>query len=463
MVHSWLYTTNYIVFLLPTPESRSAYSATTTMILRDHHSIGRSTELRFRDKDQVLFLLDDVGRDQQLVVLIDKTTTAEGSTISVQPSVHSKGSFGTALLRALGVLVSAFVLTVWMAFSIQCIIFLFMNVVGTYTPEEWTADPPIANLVGCVFACPLLLLSLARTLTMSWACTVDCWRGLASHPSSLWKNNTESLSVSQHAEWTTLVLFSGIPLLTCGVAAFVESGAEYAIGESEQTSWYDATMLAWAGSVLVFQFLYMELCVLNELVICHRLLQSRLGGGDRSSSLLESIETNLLLTQRQKYSGLRRERYLVDRLPNSGVDSLCNGNTEFAKDEAYEPIDVKYSFGTRLTKLLTCCYDSLERNREQWQQDSNHNNSDTINDNDGNNCTADDDTEMAGNTTTSTTGPKRNYTIDEVFGNVTIRTRENWSLEQLWCIDSKRVTSLTVKNGTFFVAFRVFLEPGSGD
>ena len=250
-----------------------------------------------------------------------------------------------------------------------------------------------------------------------------------------------------HTEWITLIFFLGVPLFTFAIAIFVSE------------DWYEQTLLVWAGSVLVFQFLYMELCICNELTVCFRLLQKYTSSSssdnnenNKPSSLLELIKTNLLLTQRQKYSGVRSERYLVNEGPTILGSHLCR----FSQDENYVPVQIKYSFGTRLTKVLSCCcYTKLEgqveeqpqsqsqiQQVEEEQQEERNNNDDAGDE-------VDVPTTAAAQASSSAKRPKRNFTIDELFGNVMICTKNNWSMERLWCVNPKRIMSLTIIKGKY--------------
>lgn len=406
---------------------------------RDHYSLGQSTELRFRGKkDQKVVVLDGLAAEKQLVMVM-KNKDGEGASedphsTSIELGIHSRNSVGATFLRAVATAASFFVLSVWFAFSIQCIFFLFMNVVGTYTPAEWTSNPPIANLIGCLLACPVLVDSLAKTLTMSLACTVDCWRGIATHPSSLWKSIGKLTS-----EWLILAVFFGVPTLTFVVTTVMskeralDGSAEQNMDDNER-GWHELTMLSWFLSVLIFQIIYMELCIFNEITSCHKLLVHF----RNTTSILESIKTNLILTQRQKYSSVKRERYLVSDLDGDEQNDpshLCGNRTAFALNAQRAPVQVKYTLGTRLTKLLRCFYDNIEVEEACEVNVSEEN--------------EDDDDKRNEKAITSETKTKRNYTIDEIFGNIRIVTHENWSLEKLWCSDPKKVASITVLNGTF--------------
>lgn len=403
--------------------------AMNTVEFRDHYTLGRSTTLRFRGKvDETVHILDNVGSDQQLVVVMKETVNERGqiTTTSVQPEIQSKGAFGRVMVRTIAALVSLFILTCWVAFSIQCVFFLFMNVVGTYTQEEWTSNPPILSLLGCVAACPLLVDSLAKILTMSLACTVDCWRGIAIHPFSLWKTNSR---LGFHAEWPILMIFFAIPLLTLFVSATIERANEDRNPYDDQDgnndeenprNFYEITMLAWAGSVWIFQIIYMELSVINEMVSCHKLLKHF----RNTKNLLESIKMNVLLTQRQKYSGMRRELYQVENIAGNEADDSYeySASTRFTPNPKYRPVGWKYALGTRFTKLLPCCYDKLVEGGDTPLADDKD---------------AKPEEEV-----------KRNYTMEEVVGSVRIITKNNWSLEKLWFSNVKRSTYLTVVSGT---------------
>eukprot|EP00535_Pseudo-nitzschia_heimii_P003283 CAMPEP_0197180138 /NCGR_PEP_ID=MMETSP1423-20130617/4847_1 /TAXON_ID=476441 /ORGANISM="Pseudo-nitzschia heimii, Strain UNC1101" /LENGTH=1026 /DNA_ID=CAMNT_0042630161 /DNA_START=184 /DNA_END=3265 /DNA_ORIENTATION=+ len=232
--------------------------------------------------------------------------------------------------------------------------------------------------------------------------------------------------------------------------------------DDERRGWYEWTMLAWAGGVWVFQMVYMELCFCNELVSCHKLLKHRL----RTKTLAESIKVNLLLAQRQKYSGTRMERYLVENLAGKDDDDPSATRTDFSRDATYQPVQIKYTPGTRWTKLpiLRWCYDRIEDRREDYQllglrQRTNSNCSGA----DNRSSVFDDDEDDDGDDNDDDYVPnqqhvKRNYTIDEIFGNVTIITRANWSLERLWCVNQRRVTDLIVVSGKDSVTQFQFLS-----
>ncbi len=404
----------------------------TMLEFRDHYSLGCSTELRFRGKkDQKVVVLDSLASGKQFVMIMkegaNEDKPEERKPTSIEPGVYSRASFGANVLRAVMAGVSFFVLSVWYAFSIQCIFFLFMNVVGTYTPSEWTANPPIANMVGCILTCPVLVDSLAKTLTMSLACTVDCWRGIATHPSSLWKNIGRLTG-----EWLILAVFFGVPTLTFVVSTIVTKeraldGNATQIQDDNVRDFHELTMLSWFLSVLVFQIIYMELCIFNEVVACQKLLVHF----RNTTSILQSIKTNLILTQRQKYSGIRRERYLVQNLDGDDDPShLCGNRTSFTLDNHRKPVQSRYTLGTRLTKLLICFYDNIEVKK-------------SFSDDEG-----EEEDQPTEKTTDLGSKVKRNYTIDEIFGNVRIVTNANWSLEKLWCSNPKKVSSITVLSGT---------------
>jgi len=427
----------------PPQDSETPYDSSSSknkVEFKDHYSLGRSTELRFRgttNKQKKAYVVGGGGRDRQLVITVnEETNDAENrntsTTVSIQPSVHSKGNFGASLLQAIAAMASLFVLSVWIAFTMQCLFFLFMNVAGTSTPDEWTNNPPIGNLLGCIMACPLLVDSLAKILTMSTAFTVDCWRGISTHPSSLWKTNI-GLG-ARHGEWFTVVVFVGIPLLTFGIATLVEASDDEnqaPIDFESQRGWYEMTLLAWAGSIWIFQILYMELVVIRELESCHKLLKYY----RNTKSLFESIRVNLLLTQRQKYSGVKRQRYLVETLDGKKEEDVSLlRSSSFSRDAAQEPVQYKYTLGTRLTEHLSWCYDKLQDNAPTPQESSRPSKI--------------KDPDETKEETTAMGVVKRNYTIDELFGNLNVVTKDNWSMEKLWCAKPNRAKTLYIVDGT---------------
>ena len=47
----------------------------------------------------------------------------------------------------------------------------------------------------------------------------------------------------------------------------------------------------------------------------------------------------------------------------------------------------------------------------------------------------------------STVAVERNYTIDELFGNLNVVTKDNWSMEKLWCANPNRAKTLYILDG----------------
>jgi len=191
------------------------------------------------------------------------------------------------------------------------------------------------------------------------------------------------------------------------------------------------TLLAWAGSIWIFQILYMELVVIRELESCHKLLKYY----RNTKSLFESIRVNLLLTQRQKYSGVKRQRYLVETLGDGKKEedvSLLRSSS-FSRDAAQEPVQYKYTLGTRLTKHLSFCYDKLQDDAPTPQESSRPSKI--------------EDSDETKEETTAMGVVKRNYTIDELFGNLNVVTKDNWSMEKLWCANPNRAKTLYILDG----------------
>jgi hypothetical protein len=117
---------------------------------------------------------------------------------------------------------------------------------------------------------------------------------------------------------------------------------------------------------------------------------------------IKLVETSILLTQKQKYSGVKHERYLVKgnaMPPAAGYHA-----------STLQPVQWNYTFGTRASFRMKRCYKRLEP-------------------------------------------PVRTYSIDEVFGNVMVLTKHNWSLERIWCMDRKQSAAISVTEGKIRMLF----------
>jgi hypothetical protein len=390
-------------------------STPTTMMMRtplidvfqDHYSLGTSsTTLRFRSR--YMRILDD-DRNHQLVLeerrektqtpnqedgnsnnnskspITNNNTTTTVATVKLTNTTN----FGMALARTLFTLPALFIMTCTFCFGVQTILFLFMNIVAVETPDTWLESPPAIAIVGATLAVPLLLYGLGSGMAMSWALVVDCWRGLSSEQTLLRNMVFWDVLLTQ---WICLAVFGGIPLLTLIVTTMARND-----------DWYELTIGSWAIAVLLFQTFYMLLIFLNELNMCAQLLKRYMPtttvtpDGDEQQQQrqhvppqwIHLIQTNIILTQRQKYSGVRHERYLVqgDALPPS---------EGFSSDSRFFPVQWHLKFGTRMTldgfliifrQINRIFFDVLDP-------------------------------------------PQRNYCMDEVFGNVMILSKNNWSLER---------------------------------
>jgi hypothetical protein len=456
---------------------RNRNGETVIHTIQDHFSLGDSTTLRFRSKllrifedgsnqqfvleqdslnstrsmkqqrtnSQIMLIrrrlhqpygLDgnDAGGQEESIGIFRGTTTWKSampistvdqpalSTTTSSSSIYSDSqqnatfhvthttNFGMAFLRTLYTLVSIFIMTVLFCFTAQCILFLFMNLVGVETPETWTTNPPTMSVVGATLAVPLLLYSGGSMMSISWAFVVDCWKGISNEKSSLFRQMV--FWNSTITEWVCFIIFLVIPMITLALSTLFGTD-----------SWWQNTVASWAISVGCFQIFYMLLVFVNEVNMCSALVQKFLVANtnddnndqreqehhlDIPNKWLKIMQMNIVLTQRQKWSGYRYERYLVegnDIPPPLGYSS----------DPRYVPVQWYLRWGTRLT-LYGC----------------------------SNNNTSDGTIKKKYCGYTILRPPVRNYSMDEVFGNVMILTSQNWSLERLWCMDRKRSAAITL-------------------
>jgi hypothetical protein len=429
--------------LQPTMLSQGSFTYSTPLIdaFQDHYSLGTSsTTIRFRSRH--LRILDD-DRNHQLVLeeKRERGTIATGAATGATHKIGGKLStnnnnnkssssassmptsafvatvkltattnFGMALARTLFTLPALFIATCTFCFCVQTILFLFMNIVAVETQDTWTEKPPAIAIVGATLAVPLLLYGLGSGMSMSWALVVDCWRGLSSEQTLL-RNMT--FWDPMLTEVAGLVVFAGVPLVTLIVTTLMRND-----------DWYELTIGAWAIAVLLFQTFYMLLAFLNEMHMCAQLLKRYMPNNNNNINdddddelrrrknvpppWIKLIQANVLLTQRQKYSGVRHERYLVQ-------GNALPPPEGFSGDSRYFPVQWQLKWGSRWTLDGFVGFCGSTFNRRFF---------DVLD------------------------PPRRNYSMDEVFGNVMIVSKNNFSLQRVWCMDRKRSAAVTLTEGT---------------
>ncbi|KAG7372716.1 hypothetical protein IV203_018859 [Nitzschia inconspicua] len=384
-----------------------------TSSFRDHYSLGTSsTSLRFRsrylrilddDNNHQLILEEEIRMKPSVHVLPSNdnattttTTLTKPNTITRTIKANSTTNFGMAVARTFFTLPALFILMGTFCFSVQTILFLYMNIVAVETPNTWDDSPPTIAILGATLAVPLLLFGLGSAMSLSWALVVDCWRGLSSERSLL---RNMVFWDPMLTEWICLAVFGGIPLITIIVTTL-----------SRFDNWYQLSIGSWAIAVLLFQTFYMLLAFLNEMTICAQFLKRYMPNiyDERTNvpQWVKLLQTNILLTQQQKYSGVRHERYLV-----SG--NALPPPEGFSGDSRYFPVQWHLKFASRWTLdgFLGVCgktnrifFDVLDP-------------------------------------------PQRNYSMEEVFGNVMIVSKHNFTLERIWCMDRKRSAAVTLTGG----------------
>ena len=349
----------------------------------DHWSLGsESVTLRLRSK-HLRILEDDRGSDAQMVLIQDESKDIIGggggagddiATTTTAQSVTTS-NFGMRLLRTIYTLVAVFVMTVLFAFGAQSVLFLFMNLVAGEDSNSWT-NPKSIQIFGAVLAVPLLLYSMASMMSLSWAFVVDCWNGMGSNEASLLRRMVHWSGTL--TEWIVFIIMGGVPLLTLTVTTFMKDD-----------DWWEVTTLVWVIACGFFQVFYMLLVFINEMHICKYVVEqygkslllknvydlpSNVEEDDgneedtpsRRQTLdgqrppkgcvghwISLVKTNILITQQQKYSGVRHERFVVN-----GNDSPPPEGFSASHDTKHRPVQYHWKLFSRWTTLggsRNCC------------------------------------------------------------------------------------------------------------
>ena len=256
----------------------------------DHFSVGvPSRSVRFRQQRLQVYALDQT----QQIILHHDNNHDEGKHLTTKITLKRifTGSCGFRLLRITYTIVSLIVFGFLIAFCLQVILFLFLNMAAETEKQVERSN----YIIGALLSIPMFLYGFSGLLSVATAFLQDVWNG-----SPLYRQLTGLPNLIM--ESISVVVYLGIPLFTMAVALL----ARY-------DEWWHVTALVWVACVFFFLVAFMAIVLVTEVQAGMELLRiQHLQQQHQQASLLSLLVQGILHTERMFYSGKRRERYLVD-------------------------------------------------------------------------------------------------------------------------------------------------------
>lgn len=331
----------------------------------DHFSLrGPSSTVRFRGARVMVY---EQSNDQ---FLLEERVVAGGQR-QVTVKRMRNGTFGLRILRTAYTLVTLLLLGFLFVFCFQVVLFLFLNLPvagGATTNRPWNGG----RFIGTILSIPLFLHALGSIMALGTAFVSDTWNG---HPLFRSILNISVVAV----EWLCFIVFLGVPAVSMIVLLF--AGNE---------KWWELSALVW---MIVVFLLFLVFCIgvfYREFTACMDLVEiyvkQEVHHAGRTSRW-KLAQRSVLLTQTQRYSGTREERYLIggtEPYPDKGYSSSPN----------FEPAHSYTGLYSKMTHSMPLCNTKVF---------------DIV------------------------TPPTRRYSLEEIRDIVPFVTNQNWSLEKMFC------------------------------
>mmetsp|Transcript_60050 Transcript_60050/g.178048 ORF Transcript_60050/g.178048 Transcript_60050/m.178048 type:complete len:1051 (-) Transcript_60050:224-3376(-) len=353
----------------------------------DHFSLGvPSSTFRFRNTRYVLydggedqFLLEDRPSDLRAGNAQNGNDVNENSAFDKKNGRHvitmkraHTDTFGLRLLRATYTLAALLVLGFLFVFCFQVILFLFLNMPADSGGTRSDPNVNTGAIIGAILSIPIFLYGFASIMSIGVTFVEDTWSGHV-----LFRSILHCPVVLM--EWGTFILFLGIPGLTLAATLLAKND-----------TWWEQTAKCLVCCIFFFMIVFAFSVVCCEVSSCARLIRlhknpNAVGGrGPWWREWARISQQAILLRQRGCYSGERSQQYIVHE----------NEEPPYSLIEGKEPIKEKEGIYSALTRL-SCCGSVVE----------------------------------------TFDPPNRSYTMEEIKGVTPFVTKQNWSLERMWCQD----------------------------
>mmetsp|Transcript_27647 Transcript_27647/g.55452 ORF Transcript_27647/g.55452 Transcript_27647/m.55452 type:complete len:952 (-) Transcript_27647:656-3511(-) len=263
-------------------------------------------------------------------------------------------------------------------FVFCCEVLLFLGIALPVSANEAWSIPQM-HLFSTLLSIPVLLYGLTSLMTMGCAFVIDAHRGGA-------------LFRSTAMEIIYLIVFLIAPMTTAMICLMAQSEEPWRI---TSLVWAILILITFAGWALAVTYKQMKACFLL-VDKCFPLEEEEPNNFKR---FMKIANRALLITQTKRYSGTKRQRYLV------AGDDLTKTYTE----SQLTPVETRTGCFSRLVSLKCC---------------------------------------SKINTFESVDPPKKLLESDEIMGYQPVMTKTNWSMQKYWCAGSSHQSALLVTGGS---------------
>jgi len=307
----------------------------------------------------------------------------------------SPGTYAQRFLRVGYTLITILFLGFLFVFCFQVILFLFiaLPVDSGYTSGGQGAHP--VDIMSTLLSFPIMVYGMASLMAMGSAFVIDTYNGAALFRSTI-------------VEVLYMCVFLVVPILTFAFSLMARDENPWRKTAGSWAVMVAITFTIWGLAVTYKQA---EICLwLVEKFFCNEDVSSGNGSHDddnnnqvdgESGKLMKNLKTLMklakqavLLTQTARYSGLKKQRLHI-----MAGDDLC---TSFGHEIQERHISLYSQFTT-----LPFCSNSFEKLDE----------------------------------------PKKIYSSEEVREILPFMTKNNWSMQKMWCAGNSRQHSVVVAAG----------------
>jgi len=369
--------------------------------IRDHFSLRtRGSRITFADTNTVHLVFAD-GNDQYV---IEDDFDDDGKEEFEQIKLIKNTSTGLALLRCTYTLVCLFWTGFLLVCSLQLLVYLVLDLLIETGATQKEGGIPIVG-IGTFLAFPLYLIGLSNVMVIAGSYVSDTWNG-----QELFKEFAFGMKEAKvKTEWIAFLIFVGLPVtVMCGT---IFAGRE---------DWWEITSLSWFYLIGFFFIVYAITLIatsVRDSFIVTRNWKDILDDGivNQSADFWETLSQAIQTRNHHVFSGLLTFSYITEGSISS------SGNHQSLRHFEEEQTKPDRSVWTRFVSLRIMDFFFEDVTEAMSSQGYNVQNIGEV---------------MNDHTLENKKGVEL-FDMDDIQGNRPFLTRDTWSLEKIFCRDTK--------------------------
>jgi len=271
--------------------NRVVYGSDTPTVstFRDHFTLPvPSSVVRYRHSQGAARVIE--GSDFQFV--LEEHVDPKDKRHEVTIRRIADGGSGLTFLRCLYTVVTAFWTGFLFVFSMQVLLFLFLDLAIQLGITDKQSDAKWFSALGAIFAIVPLVYGLASGMVLATAFVGDTWRGHLLIRNFTFRNYSIAI-----VEWVFFSFFLGLPTL---MACFTML--------AQTDDWWTITGTFWVFSIAFFFVLFVLNVILYETKACREVMRNI--SDDDSDDFLSVLQRCIMLRQVAAYSGRMMRSYI---------------------------------------------------------------------------------------------------------------------------------------------------------